>query len=654
MLLRSFRINRLAAAVVFAVTLPASALAAEGLTILHVGDQESWLLSAQGNLRDDASQALSFYGGIDRLASLIGTQRNDAYAAGNSVLTLNAGDAFLPGPRLTASLQNLATSFADGGQDFYDAIAMRYIGFDAAVFGNHEFDLGADVAARFAQVSGTTYLSSNLDFGSSSAFGSLVTAGTVAPSMITTTTGGNKVGIVGLTTPLLPTISSPGDVGVIGNVAGATAAQNLQATVSIVQAQIDALRAQGANTVVLMSHLQNVSNEINVVVPQLRGADIIISGGGHELMAEADDILIPGAEAASIKNHPVAVQMADGNSALVVTANFGNRYLGELNVTLDDNGFVQRDANGVPVINSASMLRVAGIGDDAVTPDATLNAQVVQPVQTFIEGLNAQIIATSEVNLNGNRGAAGAPGSFVVGVRNSETNLGNLMADALRFSGKTDVAIQNGGGIRDSISEGDVSAGDTFDVAPFTNLVKTAQNVSGAQLKEVLEHTLANASPNGNAAGQFGQISGMKVRYDTNAAAGARVLDIVLDDGTVLVKDGVVVNTERKVTLATIDFLAGGGDGYPFAEAGVEFDNAVNTVTYQEALLDFITTPEADGGLGGRILASRYGVENPYDYQGRLVDMALAVPEPETYAMLLAGLGLIGFMNRRRKQAVAA
>ena len=48
---------------------------AEGLTILHIGDQESWLLSAQGNLRDNASQAISFYGGVDRLASVIAARK---------------------------------------------------------------------------------------------------------------------------------------------------------------------------------------------------------------------------------------------------------------------------------------------------------------------------------------------------------------------------------------------------------------------------------------------------------------------------------------------------------------------------------------------------------------------------------------------------
>jgi len=230
---RPLRMQALAAAL---SALFASTAFAEGLTLLHVGDQESWLLSAQGNLRDNASQAISYYGGIDRLASVMSGAESAASAAGRTVFKLNAGDAFLPGPRLNASFVNLGSAYSDGGQDFYDAIAMRNIGFDAAVFGNHEFDLGPTVAARFAAVSGTTYLSSNLNFGATAEFSSLASAGKVAPYTLLTTDGGKKVAVVGVTTPLLPGISSPGAVNMTaGWTATNTEAQNLNALVSHVQ-----------------------------------------------------------------------------------------------------------------------------------------------------------------------------------------------------------------------------------------------------------------------------------------------------------------------------------------------------------------------------------------------------------------------------------
>ena len=618
---------------------------AEGLTLLHVGDQESWLLSAQGNLRDNASQPVSFYGGVDRLASVLFAAESAAELAGNTVFKLNAGDAFLPGPRLNASFANLGSSYIDGGQDFYDAIAMRHIGFDAAVFGNHEFDLGPDVAARFAQVSGTTYLSSNLNFSATPAFASLAATGTVAPYTLLNTNGGNKVAVVGVTTPLLSSISSPGAVNLTAGWSAAnTEAQNLQALVPFVQQQIDAARAQGAGSVIVISHLQNAANERDVLIPGLRGVDVVLSGGGHELMADADDALIPN-DVRAITGLPQTVTDADGKGVAMVTSNFGNRYVGELNLTLDDTTGV------VTAINGANLYRVSGaLADaDAVAGDSFLKTAVVDPVKGYIDVLNATVIGQSDVFLNGNRGAAGTPGSFQAGVRNAETNLGNLVADAMRHAGGTDIAIQNGGGIRTSINAGNVSVGDTFNVLPFTNLVDVAPSVNAEQLKTIMEHSVANASASGNADGRFAQVSGMRVVYDTTRASGERIVSIVLDDGTVLVQGGEVVDDARSFSLTTIDFTANGGDGYPFAAVGIEFENAVSSITYQQALQEYITDATSEGGLGGVISASRYGVADPLDPAGRLVDLAISpVPEADTWAMLLAGLGLLGAAARRR------
>lgn len=396
---------------------------------------------------------------------MIANAKTAAASAGKTVITLNAGDSFLPGPRLTASFKNLGTAHPDGGQDFYDTIAMRKIGFDATVFGNHEFDLGPTTAARFAEVSNTTYLSTNLNFNATPEFAALAASGKVAPSKVVTTLSGKKIGIVGATTPLLPSISSPAPNSMLNYNPANTEAQNIQAILPLIQAQIDDLRNnQNVNTVIVMSHLQNVNNERSLMIPGLTGVDLVISGGGHELMADSDDLLINGGVAPSFNTHPIYATSADAKQIPVLTGHFGNRYVGEVNLTIDDN------TGALTSVDSTRMIRVTGAAADAdkVTGDATLNAQVVVPVRNYIAALNAQIIGTTAVALNGPTHVAGTAGNYIAGVRNAETGLGNLVADAMRFAGGTDVAIQNGGGIRTNIAgPGNVSVGDTFNVLPL-------------------------------------------------------------------------------------------------------------------------------------------------------------------------------------------
>lgn len=622
---------------------------AEELTVLHIGDQESWLLSAQGNLRNDPTQAISFYGGVDRLASIIAARRAAAQAAGGTAIVLNAGDSFLPGPRLSASFTNLANAAPDGGQDFYDAIANRAIGIDATAFGNHEFDLDntGPVAARFADVSGTTYLSINLDFSVTPELANLAAQGKVRGSKILTTAGGKKVGVIGVTTPLLPSISSP-PAGIMKNWSASNSElQNLQALLPLVQAEVNDLRNNlGVTAIVVMSHLQNSANELNVLIPGLSGVDMVISGGGHELMSDPDDLTINGGVAPSYNTHPVYATDATGKAVPMVTGHFGNRYVGEVKLNVDDT------TGAVTGVLATRMIRVSGATADAdrVNGDPALQASVIAPVSSFIAALNAEVIGTTATKLNGPTHVACTPTpcEYVEGVRNADTGLGNLVADAMRFAGGAEVAIQNGGGIRTSIAAaGNVTTGDTFNVLPFTNLVKTAPVMNAAQLKDLMEHSVAASTPGGSAQGRFAQISGIQVTYDTTRPArvstgaaaaqvgtGQRVRRIVMDDGTVLVDNGVVVSP-RAFSFATIDFTANGGDGYPFATNNVVFNNTVNTITYQEALANFIKTPKAQGGLqrvnaadGDEITVNMYGEENAFDPHGRLIDVAVAKATP--------------------------
>ncbi len=640
----------------FALLLPLAARAEE-VTILHVGDQESWLLSAQGNLRDDTNQPLSFYGGVDRLATLMNVRESANTSAGRAVVRVNAGDALLPGPRFNASVdttktQNLATAHPDGGQDYYDAIALRHMGFDVAVFGNHEFDRGLETAARFAAVAGTTYLSMNLNFAADPAFAALQTAGKVAPYTTYTTPGGKKVAFVGVTTPLLPDISSPATLDLMEGFAGfnyaQTENQKITALSASLQGIINDLRTnQGVTVVVMVSHLQDREKELNVLLPLLTGVDAVISGGGHELETNANSTTIPTASpinGPALPNpalpYPTRATDASAKSVPIYTANFGNRYLGEFTLQIDDT------TGAVTGVTNEAVRRVSGHASDAdaVTGDATIFSSVITPVKNYVSALNAEIFATTEVQLNGERGVAGTARSYTAGVRNAETNLGNLVADSGRFASGADVHLQNGGGVRASIAgptspatEKNISIGDSFSTLTFLNIIVADDNVSAAQLKAVLEHGFAASSTAGSAQGRFPQLSGVEVIFDTTRLANDRVRRVVLTkdsstkaDDVVIIDYGRVINSSVRFSMSTIDFLANGGDSYPFRNNGFDFDNLVYFRNYQEAFVDYAKLPDASGGLAGMVRASQYPTINAFDRVGRIVDMIYATGGRDT------------------------
>ena len=186
-----------------------------------------------------------------------------------------------------------------------------------------------------------------------------------------------------------------------------------------------------------------------------------------------------------------------------------------------------------------------------------------------------------------------------------------------------DVAIQNGGGIRNDslIPAGDITELDTFDMAPFPNFVSIVPDIPRAQFKEILENAVSRTqtgdTPGGT--GRFAQIAGASFAYSASGTAqvlnadgtvatpGTRIQEVVLDDGTVIVTGGAVV-AGPDLTIATIDFLARGGDQYPYR--GAAFTTV--GVSYQQALSNYIQT-----GIGGLISAADY----PEGGEGRITEL---------------------------------
>jgi 5'-nucleotidase len=612
-----FRLRLIALALGAAFALPAVADSGRDrtfeLSVIHSNDGESRLINAGGSQ--------SQYGGVARFATLVRdlrAQSRDCDARRGAVV-ISSGDNFLAGAQFSASLKRPA------GEPYYDTLALDLIGYTASAVGNHEFDFGPDVAARF--IGGfsvrTPFVSANLDVRDEPALRALTRERRLVRSTVAVECG-RRIGIVGATTPLLPAISSPRNVKVDPDLVGT------------VQAEIDRLKKRGVEIVILTSHLQSVAEDL-ALVPQLRGVDIAISGGGSDLLNTAapntrplvpgDSTLtsitytVPGGAPVTIDGptYPIEIADADGRKVRVVTTDGNYKYAGRLVATFDRAGEIV----GVDLSRSGPY-RVSGnpADPDVAAPAADVQSAVVDPVAAEVAALAANVIASTQVPLDARN----------ANLRTRETNLGNLMADAMLVRAAVlapgfgapvpVVAIQNSGGIRGNTLYFDASVSpplpvaspseprsftelNTFDIAAFPNFVSVVPDVPRAQFKEILENAVSRFP---TADGRFPQVAGMCMVFDpagtaqvtqndgTVTSPGTRVREVRLADGTLVVQAGTVL-PGAGIAVVTNDFSARGGDQYPFR--GLPFTTLGRT--YQQTLSDYVTID-----LGSAITVTQY------------------------------------------------
>jgi 5'-nucleotidase / UDP-sugar diphosphatase len=557
------------------------------LTILHSDDSESQLIDAGPGLED--------FGGVARFATLADRLKVDARQGSGSkqvILFVSCGDNIFPGAQLNASLVN--------GIPFYETIAMESIGYDVSALGNHDFDFGPDVLADF--ISGfhsLPFVAANLDFQNEPALQALVSTGQLARSTLLHLQG-EKIGVIGAIAPTLSITASPRNVIIETDL------------VAAVQAQVEILQEHGAKVIVLLTHLGNLGED-EVLLSQLHGIDILVGAGSentNELQANPGNLLIPGD--VPFAPYPILANDADGKEVPIVSTTGNYRYIGRLTVSFDEQG------NLIEIDQAKSQpYRVAGANQpDGVQPDTKLQKKVVEPVRAAVEALSSNVIATSEVDLDG----------LETNVRTIETNEANLIADS-HLSEATrlapdfgaplpDIAIVNGGAIRNNsiLPAGAISELDTFNMVPFPNLLAIVPNIPPSQLKEILENAVSKVQ---ELDGRFAQVSGIRFTWDPTGTAqildsagnvvtaGTRIREASLNDGTVIVSSGAVVINAPTVTIATTTFLANSGDQYPFR--GKQFTNL--GISMQQAVFNFILNT-----LGGVISASDY----PESGEGRI------------------------------------
>jgi len=320
--------------------------------------------------------------------------------------------------------------------------------------------------------------------------------------------GGVTVAIFGLATPETLTMSHP------DNSKGITYGD----PTAVAQAMVQELRGK-ADVLVALAHLGFVGPyDSRELAKKVSGIDIIVDGHSHTLLPQGEVV----------------------GSTLIVSAHEYNKNLGQVQVVVE---------NGTIVSMTASY----------VTKETAMTLPADQAIIDLIAKINdeqklilAEKVGVAAVDLNGERGI----------VRTQESAFGNMIGDAYIAVTGADMSFQNGGGIRSSVKAGDVTMGQILSVFPFSNRLITI-SLSGAKVLAALEHSV-RLFPAEN--GGFMHVGGIRFSFDPSRPAGSRV-----NPAKVSVK-GQPLDLNRNYKVATIDFLASGGDGY------VMFKDAANYV----------------------------------------------------------------------------
>lgn len=171
-------------------------------------------------------------------------------------------------------------------------------------------------------------------------------------------------------------------------------------------------------------------------------------------------------------------------------------------------------------------------------------------------------------------------------VRTQETNLANLITDAMRAKTGAAIAMTNGGGIRDSVDAGVITLEDVLDIHPFENIVVTLE-LTGREIIDALEHGVSRHPDHW---GGFMQVSGIEYTFAPDQEPGERIVEVLFA--------GVPIDEDLTYIVATNDFLAAGGDEYDMLdkEPLQEFDTLDNVIL--DHLLDHSpVSPEVTGRI---------------------------------------------------------
>lgn len=549
-------------------------LKAEQITVLHINDHHS-------HLKPDKRMSLMLDGKSTRVRSggmpAVVAKIKELEADNKNVIKLHAGDA------ISGSL--FFTIFKGEA----DAALMNEICFDAFALGNHEFNDGDKGVAKF------------IDFLKSEKCNTPVLAANIKPevgvSALTPNSetdyiqpytiikrGGIKVGIIGIDIVRKTVMSSSPDETTIFLDEAETA-----------QKMVDELKQSGIKHIIILAHY-GYNNELELA-KKIDGVDLIIGGDSHTLLGDFDKL---GLNAAG--PYPTIVKGIGGKLVCVATAWQYSQIVGELTISFNEDGEVQ-SCEGIPHLMLADSFKrknsdgdrveIEGVERDAVYSqiNADPKLSIVQEdasAATLLESFNIKVeemlsIKVGEVKENlclvripgDNRSKICSPEQTA----SKGSDISMVVAHAFREMAKaSDIAIQNGGGVRTDIAKGDFTMGDAYKLLPFANTL-VEMDMTGAEIKVVLEEALDYALQPDGSDGAYPYAAGLRWHVDTSKPAGSRLSNMEFKGRND--SSWSALDSSSTYRIVTNNYIASGRDGY------LSFKTVKNDGRYTDTYLDY-------------------------------------------------------------------
>ncbi|MCK0126677.1 5'-nucleotidase/apyrase family protein [Gelidibacter sp. F2691] len=465
------------------------------LTVLHTNDFHARFEPISkydsGCSAEDNTEGKCF-GGSARLQTAV----DEARTRTNNYILVDGGDQFQ------------GTLFYTYYKGKLAAEMMNQMGYDAMTVGNHEFDDGPEVLRGFMDAVNFPVLMSNADVSGEPLLHEKLAKSTVIER------GGEKLGLIGLTPQDTDELASPGPNVIFTD------------PVEAVQGEVDKLTEMGVNKIIVLSHSGYGVDQ--KVAAGTTGVDVIVGGHTNTLLSNTNE--------RAEGPYPTMV----GSTAIVSAYAYG-KFLGELNVTFDDDGNIT-EAKGEPLIM-----------DGGVHEHEATKARIAEAAAP-LEEIRQRVVAETAEAIDGERGSC----------RAMECAMGNIIADAMLDRVKdqgVEIAIQNGGGIRASIDAGEVTMGEVLTVLPFQNTLSTFE-VTGETIVAALEN---GVSQHEEGAGRFPQVAGMTYVFDVSKEPGSRVSDVMVG--------GAPIDPAKVYGVVSNNYVRNGGDGYKmFRDAQNAYD----------------------------------------------------------------------------------